>query len=203
LQQLAWNEGAGARLLAEKIKVVQNDGAPNPRGLATEIHRYLLKQGLDNPKVALSVSFVGEEVYEGGRRKNLQPSLYQKTVTGQTLQSSVATTTLQSETLHLLGRPFRDPWATSSLPDLETKAAMPVLASGCGNLKPRPGFSPSRQGPRWFRCLQMTGSQTIESSEFGNFHAVHFVVCGILQDDVSSSNIIDRAWKESGRILAC
>jgi Acyclic terpene utilisation family protein AtuA len=109
LQQLAWNEGAGARLLAEKIKVVQNDGAPNPRGLATEIHRYLLKQGLDNPKVALSVSFVGEEVYEGGRRKNLQPSLYQKAVTGQTLQSSVATTTLQSKTLHLLGRPISRP----------------------------------------------------------------------------------------------
>jgi hypothetical protein len=53
LQQLAWNDGADARLLAEKkTKVVHDGGALNPRGLATEIHRYLRKHGLDHRKVA-------------------------------------------------------------------------------------------------------------------------------------------------------
>jgi hypothetical protein len=53
LQQLAWNDGAGARLLAEKkIKVVHDGGALNPRGLATEAHQYLRKLGLGHLKVA-------------------------------------------------------------------------------------------------------------------------------------------------------
>jgi hypothetical protein len=52
LQRLAWNKGAGVRLLAEKAKVVHNGGAPNPRDLASQIRRYLHKQRLDNLKVA-------------------------------------------------------------------------------------------------------------------------------------------------------
>ena len=53
LQQLAWNDGAGARLLAEKnIKVVHNGGALNPRGLAIEVSKYLATQELGHLKVA-------------------------------------------------------------------------------------------------------------------------------------------------------
>ena len=53
LEQLAWNDGAAARLVSEKgIKIVHNGGALNPRGLAEKVHGYLHSQAIPNLKVA-------------------------------------------------------------------------------------------------------------------------------------------------------
>ena len=53
LEQLAWKDGAAARLLSEKgIKVVHDGGALNPRGLAEKVQKYLQSQNISNLKVA-------------------------------------------------------------------------------------------------------------------------------------------------------
>ena len=53
LEQLAWQGGAAARLLARKrIKVVHNGGALNPRGLAEKVHDYFSSLGIHDMKIA-------------------------------------------------------------------------------------------------------------------------------------------------------
>jgi Acyclic terpene utilisation family protein AtuA len=53
LEQLAWKDGAAARLLSEKrIKVVHDGGALNPKGLAEKIQKYLQNQNISNLQVA-------------------------------------------------------------------------------------------------------------------------------------------------------
>lgn len=53
LEQLAWQGGAAARLLARKrIKVVHDGGALNPRGLAEKVHDYFSSLRIHDMKVA-------------------------------------------------------------------------------------------------------------------------------------------------------
>jgi hypothetical protein len=53
LGQLAWKDGAAARLVSEKqIKIVHNGGALSPRGLAVKIRQYLRRLKIKNLKVA-------------------------------------------------------------------------------------------------------------------------------------------------------
>jgi Acyclic terpene utilisation family protein AtuA len=53
LEQLAWQGGAAARLLARKrIKVVHDGGALNPRGLAEKVHDYFSSLGIHDMKIA-------------------------------------------------------------------------------------------------------------------------------------------------------
>lgn len=53
LEQLAWNNGAGARAVAERgVKVVHDGGALNPRGLAEKVDEYFKLLGIRGVKVA-------------------------------------------------------------------------------------------------------------------------------------------------------
>lgn len=53
LEQLAWENGAGARALANnRIKVVHDGGALNPKGLAQKVDTYFRSLGIRNVKVA-------------------------------------------------------------------------------------------------------------------------------------------------------
>lgn len=53
LDQLAYHDGDAARLLVQnKIKVVHDGGALNPRGLALKVDEYLKSLGLDGVKIA-------------------------------------------------------------------------------------------------------------------------------------------------------
>ena len=52
LQQLAWQNGDAARLIARKrVKVVHDGGALNPKGLATKTDKYLKSLGIRDVKV--------------------------------------------------------------------------------------------------------------------------------------------------------
>jgi len=93
-------------------------------------------------KVALSVSFVGEEEYEGVTPE--EPSAISVPEGRHRVDpaeqcdynhSPIETPTSFGPTI---SRPL-----TSSSPDLETKAAMPASASRCGAPKPSPSFNPS------------------------------------------------------------
>lgn len=68
LDQLAWNDGAGARAIAERrIKVVHDGGALNPEGLAIKVDEYLRSLGIEDIKVAwISGDNVTEQVKGGG-----------------------------------------------------------------------------------------------------------------------------------------
>jgi hypothetical protein len=69
LEQLAWNNGEAARLIAErKIKVVHDGGALNPRGLAVKVQEYLYFLGITCLKIAW-VS--GDDVTSRIRQSNL------------------------------------------------------------------------------------------------------------------------------------
>ena len=69
LEQLAWNNGEAAKLIAErKIKVVHDGGALNPRGLAVKVQEYLSQCGITSLKVAW-VS--GDDVTEKMRTSQL------------------------------------------------------------------------------------------------------------------------------------
>ncbi|KAF2192402.1 DUF1446-domain-containing protein [Zopfia rhizophila CBS 207.26] len=53
LEQLAWHEGAAAKLLARKrIKVVHDGGALNPKGLAEKSYEYFKSLGIGDVKIA-------------------------------------------------------------------------------------------------------------------------------------------------------
>lgn len=67
LEQLAWNGGAAARLVAEKrIKIVHDGGALNPRGLAEKVQAYLKSQNISTLKVAwVSGDDLTEQVRKG------------------------------------------------------------------------------------------------------------------------------------------
>ncbi|KAF5004792.1 hypothetical protein FDECE_8731 [Fusarium decemcellulare] len=53
LEQLAWNNGDGARAVANHhVKVVHDGGALNPKGLAEKVHSYFQSLGIRNLKVA-------------------------------------------------------------------------------------------------------------------------------------------------------
>lgn len=53
LEQLAWNNGAGARAVADsRVKVVHDGGALNPRGLAEKVDEYFRSLGVRGVKVA-------------------------------------------------------------------------------------------------------------------------------------------------------
>ncbi|CAM1505001.1 Fc.00g106380.m01.CDS01 [Cosmosporella sp. VM-42] len=53
LEQLAWENGAGARALANnRVKVVHDGGALNPKGLAKKVDTYFRSLGIRNIKVA-------------------------------------------------------------------------------------------------------------------------------------------------------
>ncbi|KAM5351019.1 hypothetical protein ACJ41O_003742 [Fusarium nematophilum] len=53
LEQLAWNNGDGARAVADRrVKVVHDGGALNPRGLAEKVHSYFQSLGIRHLKVA-------------------------------------------------------------------------------------------------------------------------------------------------------
>ncbi|KAF4982860.1 hypothetical protein FZEAL_1610 [Fusarium zealandicum] len=53
LDQLAWKNGDGARAVANnRVKVVHDGGALNPKGLAEKVHSYLLSLGIRHLKIA-------------------------------------------------------------------------------------------------------------------------------------------------------
>lgn len=53
LEQLAWNNGAGARAVADRrVKVVHDGGALNPKGLAEKVDEYFRSLGIRGIKVA-------------------------------------------------------------------------------------------------------------------------------------------------------
>lgn len=53
LEQLAWNNGAGARAVADnRVKVVHDGGALNPRGLAEKTSQYFQSLGIRHMKIA-------------------------------------------------------------------------------------------------------------------------------------------------------
>lgn len=67
LEQLAWQDGAAARLLArKKIKVVHDGGALNPEGLARRTDEYFKSLGIGDVRIAwVSGDNVTEMVKEG------------------------------------------------------------------------------------------------------------------------------------------
>lgn len=67
LEQLAWENGAGARAVASRrIKVVHDGGALNPRGLAVKVDEYFQLLGIHDMKVAwVSGDNVTEQVKTG------------------------------------------------------------------------------------------------------------------------------------------
>lgn len=71
LDQLAWQDGAAAKLLARKnIKVVHDGGALNPEGLARKTDDYFKSLGIDGVKVAwVEGDDVTAVVKEGGLGK--------------------------------------------------------------------------------------------------------------------------------------
>ncbi|KAH8650079.1 hypothetical protein BX600DRAFT_517297 [Xylariales sp. PMI_506] len=69
LEQLAWENGNAARLIAEKgIKVVHNGGALNPTGLAAKVDKYFKSLGLHNVSIA---AVTGDDVTERLRSNEL------------------------------------------------------------------------------------------------------------------------------------
>ena len=53
LEQLAWNNGAGARAVADnRVKVVHDGSALNPRGLAEKTSQYFQSLGIRHMKIA-------------------------------------------------------------------------------------------------------------------------------------------------------
>ncbi|KAF2501253.1 DUF1446-domain-containing protein [Lophium mytilinum] len=53
LDQLAWQDGAAAKLLRRKrIKVAHDGGALNPKGLAEKVHAYFLSLGIEDMRIA-------------------------------------------------------------------------------------------------------------------------------------------------------
>ncbi|KAH7029842.1 uncharacterized protein B0I36DRAFT_291615 [Microdochium trichocladiopsis] len=68
LEQLAWQNGDAARLLAEKkIKVVHNGGALNPTGLAQRVDEYFRGLGITSVKVAaVTGDDVSQRLKDGG-----------------------------------------------------------------------------------------------------------------------------------------
>ena len=67
LDQLVWQDGAAAKLLArKKIKVVHDGGALNPEGLARKTDEYFKSLGIEDVKVAwVNGDDVTEQVKEG------------------------------------------------------------------------------------------------------------------------------------------
>jgi hypothetical protein len=67
LEQLAWENGAAARAVADRrIKVVHDGGALNPKGLAEKVDEYFLSLGIRGVKVAwVEGDNVTEQVKQG------------------------------------------------------------------------------------------------------------------------------------------
>ncbi|KAI0174485.1 hypothetical protein BJ166DRAFT_512261 [Pestalotiopsis sp. NC0098] len=69
LEQLAWENGDAARIVAEKqIKIVHDGGALNPKGLAAEVDEYFKSLGLADVKVA---AVTGDDLTERLRENQL------------------------------------------------------------------------------------------------------------------------------------
>ncbi|KAI1843559.1 hypothetical protein JX266_010192 [Neoarthrinium moseri] len=69
LEQLAWENGDAARLVAEKrIKIVHDGGALNPKGLAVKVDEYFKNLGFDDVKVA---AVIGDDVTKRLRQNQL------------------------------------------------------------------------------------------------------------------------------------
>ncbi|KAK0388936.1 hypothetical protein NLU13_2513 [Sarocladium strictum] len=80
LEQLAWDNGAGARAVADnRIKVVHDGGALNPRGLAEKTDQYFQSLGIRNVKVAWVEGDNVTEQIKSGRLGNVRHLDYANT----------------------------------------------------------------------------------------------------------------------------
>lgn len=72
LEQLAWEDGQAARLVAEKgIKVVHNGGGLNPQALALKVDAYLKSLGLSALKVAWVAGDNVKDIVRNGQAGNI------------------------------------------------------------------------------------------------------------------------------------
>jgi hypothetical protein len=96
LEQLAWNNGAGARAVADnRIKVVHDGGALNPRGLAEKADQYFQSLGIRHLKIAWVEGDNVTDQVTSGRLGNVQHLDYANTTfssnDGPTLAANVYT----------------------------------------------------------------------------------------------------------------